>query len=443
MQIRWCFGDATIPGALQSLDEATLATFEGLRQIITVSEAVVAASDADIEVSDIIQSWSFTTQSTGDVLEQVRTDIRAGAVPATALVDSGTDSPLNAADIWVGTIDVPYYLTAASSVNGTEPLTEFWQGVGGSILSQFNVNAVSTSTETIPLMVSVPKSAMPGAGYPVVMYQHGITTNRTTLLAVADALAAAGLAAVAIDMPLHGVTGNETNGTEAFKTDMERTFDLDLLTQDATTGATTAATPDTVTDSSGSHYINLSNLQTLRDNLRQSVSDLFAVNYALDDLTAGASTFDTSRIYLVGHSLGAMVGTTFAALEPTVRDTVFAFGGGSLAKIIDGSSSFSPTLVAGLAAQGIAKGTPDFESFVGAAQTVIDTADPINFATDLVAKGDGILFFEIVGGNSSPSDLTVPNTVPDGNDTSNTVPAPLAGTDPMLALMGLLPSVKY
>ena len=31
----------------------------------------------------------------------------------------------------------------------------------------------------------------------------------------------------------------------------------------------------------------------------------------------------------------------------------------------------------------------------------------------------------------------VPNTVPDGNDTSGTVPAPLAGTEPQLALMGL------
>jgi len=31
----------------------------------------------------------------------------------------------------------------------------------------------------------------------------------------------------------------------------------------------------------------------------------------------------------------------------------------------------------------------------------------------------------------------VPNTVPDGNDTSNTVPAPLAGTEPILALLGL------
>ena len=445
------FGDPTLPGALQSLDMDELDSFEKLRKIVNDSETAAAAFPGSvpgpIETSDIITSWSFTTQSIGDVLTQVQADIRGvGTPPATTLVDSGTDSPrtgatgFTGADIYVGTLEVPYYLTAATGVNDETPLDSFWKGAAGSFLTQFNTTAIATSTQTIPLMVSVPKSAQPPGGYPIVIYQHGITTNRATLLAVADAFANAGLAVAAIDLPMHGLTANDTGPTAPFYNLLgitERTFDLDLVTQDPVTGDITAEIPDGVTDTSGRHYINLKNLLNTRDNLRQSVSDLFALTYAVDNLVAGGSSFNNADIYFLGHSLGAIVGMTFAEIETNVNDAVFAMGGGSLPKILDGSAAFSPSIVAGLAANGVVKGTPDYESFLGAAQTVVDSGDPVNYAVDLAAKGQGILFFEIVGGNSSPSDLVVPNTVPDGNDSSNTVPAPLAGTEPILALMML------
>jgi pimeloyl-ACP methyl ester carboxylesterase len=304
------------------------------------------------------------------------------------------------------------------------------------------------------MMLSIPHAPPPLNGYPVVIYQHGITTNRATLLAVADAFAnlsaiGSGYAVIAIDLPMHGLTGNETNGTEAFKTAFERTFDVDLVTQDATTGAITAEIPDSVTDTSGRHYINLRNLLNSRDNIRQAVSDLFTLTYAIEGLDAlnlvadncNPCTFDESNIHFIGHSLGAIVGTTYTAIEQNananLQDSVFVFGGGGVAKTLDGSATFGPSIAAGLAANGVIKGTPDYESFLGAAQTVVDSGDAINHAADLAANGEGILYFEIVGGGGSPSDLVVPNTVPDGNDTSNTVPAPLAGTEPVLALMNL------
>jgi pimeloyl-ACP methyl ester carboxylesterase len=456
------FGDPGIPGSLQSLSESELASFEQLRQIINVSEATVAAADGDVEVSDIINSWSFTTQSISDVLDDVRNTAMTGTFNP-VLVDSGVDSPFTGAagfygaDIIVGSLDVPYYLTAAAGVNDPTPLDSFWKGVEGSFLTAFNPTPVATSTQTIPVMVSVPKSPEPAGGYPVVIYQHGITTNRATMLAVADAFAnlsglITGYAVVAIDLPMHGLTGNETNGTEGFKTPIERTFDLDLVTQNAD-GDITASIPDGITDSSGRHFINLSNLLNSRDNLRQSVADLLAVYNAIGDLSVSfprsptalvpglvdcnPCSFNPGSVFFLGHSLGAISGTVFTALEPGVQDAVFAFGGGGIAKILDGSATFGPSIADGLAGQGVVKGTPDYESFLGAAQTIIDSADAINYTTQLQANGEGILYFEIVGGAGSPSDLVVPNTVPDGNDTSNTVPAPLAGTEPILALLGL------
>lgn len=416
-------------------------TQELLRQLVSTSEFTVDFEFEDLAAINIVVSWSFTTQSIADVLTQVRADIRAGAVPASVLVDSMTDSPFTAADIYVGTVDVPYYLTAATGTNDPTPLATFWQGVGGSHLTQFNTSAVATSTQTIPLMLSLPKMAMPADGYPIVVYQHGITTNRATMLAVADAFAGAGIAVAAIDMPLHGLTGLETDGTAAFKTANERTFDLDLVTQDLS-GSIIAAAPDGVIDSSGRHYINLASLLTSRDNFRQSIADLFSLTYAVEGLTAGTATFDSNRIYFLGHSLGAIVGGTFTALESNVRDAVFAFGAGGIAKVLDGSAAFGPDIAAGLAAAGIVKGTPAYESFLGAAQTVVDSGDPVNYASILGAKSQGILYFEIVGdGTPGTSDLVVPNTVPDALAAVTipaTVAAPLAGTEPLLTLLGLV-----
>jgi len=432
--------------------------------IVNPSEGILVAADNTLNSADIILHWTFSTQSITDVLGQTLSDIRAGGVPVTSLFATPvTQSPNTGeagfvgSNIYVGQIDVPYYLTAPADTSDTGglALNSFWHGVAGSLLTYLaaNVSPVSTTTETIPLMLSIPNTGggspcSKGAGWPVVIYQHGITTNRATMLAVVDSLANACFAVVAIDLPMHGITGLESNAAIAGLKGIgaagpagakitERTFDLDLVKQDAS-GNTIATVGDSVIDSSGKHYINLANLQNTRDNVRQGVSDLFTLNYALVtmDYDGGGPDFDANNVYFLGHSLGAMVGTTFVAIDTNVKDAVFAFGGSSLAKILDGSAAFGPTIAAGLAANNVVKGTETYESFLGAAQTVVDSGDPVNHATAAVSNR-GVLFFEIVGGNGSPSDLVVPNTVPDGNDTTGTIPAPLAGTEPMIALMGL------
>ena len=85
---------------------------------------------------------------------------------------------------------------------------------------------VAQASLPIPLFVTVPNAgsgqAKPAAGWPVVIFQHGITRNRTDMLALAPTLAAAGFVTVAIDMPLHGLPVGHPlriNG-------IERTFDF-------------------------------------------------------------------------------------------------------------------------------------------------------------------------------------------------------------------------
>ncbi len=453
--------DALVDGGgvsqFAAITDAQAQALEPLRQLTNITEAQiqgftitadVGSTITDLAAADIVLSWSFITQSTTEVLGTVRTVINLSAPTSavnptsigTTLTFVGPPSP-GAADVYVGSLTLPYYLTAATGVNDTGPLFNWWRAANPAFagdtdlnLTQFNPLPASTGNQTIPLLVTLPNGTSgqtkPGAGWPVVIFQHGITANRTNLLAIADALALAGFAAVAIDMPLHGLpSGHPLDST------IERTFYVDLVNN--TTGA---LGPDTVEDTSGAHFINLRSLMTSRDNLRQAVADLFSLRAALPamDVDGGGADFDTAggNVYYVGHSLGAMVGTVFAALEPGVSDTVLGMPGGGIAKLLDGSPTFGPVIAGGLAGNGVDKGTADYESFLGAAQTLVDSGDPNNHAIG-ASTGRGVLLFEVVGdGASNLPDQVIPNNVFAGAP-AGTVPSPVAGTDPLATLMGL------
>jgi len=399
------------------LSDAQATALEPLRQLTNMQEIALAGQGINSE--SVVLSWAFTTQSIGDVLTVVRAStVGVSAINPTSIGDTAAllGAGPGLADVYAGSLTLPYYLT--NGTTPTDPLNKFWQGASGSNLTQFNTTAIKTSDETIPLLLSIPKTG--SAPWPVVIFQHGITSDRTAMLAIADALASTGLAAIAIDMPLHGLAP-----TNPLYSGIERTFDLDL---DGITG----------TDSSGTHYINLRNLAVTRDNVRQSTADLFALFDSLStmDYDGGGSDFDTANIYFIGHSLGAMVGTPFLALEPGVKDAVFGMPGSGIAKLLDGSASFGPVIAAGLADAGVIKGSADYESFMGAAQTLVDSGDPANYASG-AATGRGLLLFEVIGdGASNLPDQVIPNNVL-ADAPTGTIPAPLSGTDPLAALLGL------
>ena len=409
-----------------TLTDAEAAALEPVRQLTNAQETALAGQG--ISSDSVVLSWTFTTQSISDVLSTVRSNASGTpSISPTSIGDTTTflGTTTSAVNFYAGTLDIPYYLTNATVP--TDPLNKFWQGAGNTNLTQFNSTPVATGTETIPLLLSVPKTGI--APWPVVIFQHGITSDRTAMMAIADSLASVGFAAVAIDMPLHGLAPGHP-----LKTSIERTFDLDLVNN--TSGA---AGPDGTADSSGQHYINLTNLVVTRDNVRQSTADLFALYNALAtmDFDGGGADFDTDNVYFIGHSLGAMVGIPFLALEPGVKDAVFGMPGSGIAKLLDGSATFGPTIAAGLAnAAGVIKGSADFETFMAAAQTLVDSGDPGNYASD-AATGRGILQFEVIGdGDSSLPDQVIPNNVL-ADAPAGTVPAPLSGTDPLATLLGL------
>lgn len=430
------------------LPAATACALEPLRQLTNSHLAVAGA--AGIVRDDVVLSWVFTTQSITPVMQAVRSVTEPGAMQ---LVNTGMTSAVAGlppiADIHIGTLKVPYYLSAPSATNPTAPLTGFWKAAPGAYVPPFNAAGLSptstnitfanpfpvkTSDATIPVLATIPNAASgrsrPASGWPVVIFQHGITGNRTHALAVSATLAAQGFAVIAIDMPLHGLPsdspfaiGNTPFGAIA----SERTFNVDFVNN--TTGA---PGPDGTPDASGTHFINLSSLLTSRDNLRQAVADLFVLTASIPwtDIDGnGMGDFDSSNIQFVGLSLGAMVGTSFLALEPNVNVGLLSVPGGGVARLLDGSVAFGPRIRAGLAAAGVQAGTPTYDSFMGAAQQVIDSIDPINYG--FASAQNAILLHEVVGGGTNLPDQVVPNNVPG---------APLSGTDPLIRALGL-PSI--
>ncbi len=429
------------------LPAATACALEPLRQLTNSHLAVAAA--AGIARDKVVLSWAFTTQSITPVMQAVRSVTQPGAaqlVPTGMTTAAAGLPPI--ADIHIGTLTVPYYLTAPSQANPTGPLTGFWKAAPGAYVPPFDAAGLSpastnitfanpfpvkTADINIPVLATIPNAASgrtkPATGWPVVIFQHGITGNRTHALAVSATLASQGFAVIAIDLPLHGLPpdspfaiGNTPFGAIA----SERTFNVDYANNE-----TGAPGSDGIPDSSGTHFINLASLLTSRDNLRQAVADLFVLTATIPSLDIdgnGVGDFDSSRVQFVGLSLGAIVGTSFLALEPSVNVGLLSAPGGGIARLLDGSVSFGPRIRAGLAASGVHAGTPTYDSFMGAAQQVIDSIDPINYG--FASAQNAILLHEIVGDGSATSlpDQVVPNSVPG---------APLSGTEPLIRALGL------
>ncbi|MDN5923838.1 MAG: hypothetical protein L0H70_02425 [Xanthomonadales bacterium] len=435
-----------------SLSDAQACALEPVRQLVNSQEA--AAATAGVSRIDISLSWVATTQSTTLELQALTQKIEANPPTTAQLAPSGMDlgdlglgfAPI--ADIDVGILSVPYYLGVPSASNPTAPLTQFWHAAPGAYVppadafgldptstnvTAYNPFPVPTTSENIPVLLTVPNAASgktrPATGWPIVIFQHGITRNRTDMLAVAQTFASQGIAVIAIDLPLHGLPPSNPfyiGNTPFGAVSSERTFDLDLMNNQ-----TGAPGPDGVADASGSHFINLSSLLTSRDNLRQGVADLVELAHTIGTIDVdhdGQPDFDVTKISFVGQSLGAIVGTMFTAVDQHVHTSVLNVPGGGIAHMVDASVSIGPQIHAGLAAAGIMQGTPQYAQFLMATQTVIDAGDPINYATTPLMGTKNLLLQEVVGGDESFPDQVIPNAVPG---------APLSGTEPLIAAMQL------
>ncbi|MFQ2255664.1 VolA/Pla-1 family phospholipase [Aeromonas sp. DNRA1] len=292
----------------------------------------------------------------------------------------------------------------------------------------------------------------------VIIYQHGVTSVKENAYALALGQIGAGLqaptpknvAVVVIDHPLHGERGFALSGSMATVTTSEN------------------PTP----------YLNLSYLTVARDNLKQSVADLLGLRLAVGLANAkGALGVAGVKVHFLGHSLGAISGTNLLAVanQPignAQADALFKFDtgglampGGGIAPLLLNSPTFGPTIKMGVLTSGSAELKAGFtayapncktavptcfvneflpslsttqqaaaastlQSYSFAAQSVLDSADPINLGRGIQSSFP-LFATEIVGdGALSLSDQVIPNSI---------ASAPLGGTEPLFKVLALQP----
>lgn len=407
--------------------------------LFTLPQLAVAAG-AGINPQDIVLTFSFSTQYIGATLGTLAAAAKATAQPqgvgiidtgltvAEALQVSGQTPPPVAglAELYAGDVALPYYLAVPTTADPTAPLTGYWHTASGADTTVLSpLPGPTVAQNVIPILVTIPNSAsgcsMPASGWPTVIFQHGITQNRENILAIGGSFASMCFAVVAIDLPLHGVTNTSD---PLYQASHERTFNLPEFPPFFPTQSSTIAP-------SGSYFINLGSLLTSRDNLREAVADLINLTATLPTLVAVNTPthptvfnkFDGSRLYFVGHSLGAIVGTTFLGVDgKKIVAATLANPGGNITQLLLNSQSFAPQINAGLEAEGLTPGTQFYDDFFRSAQSVIEDGDPANYAAAATAN-DPIHMLEVVGGFDACS---VPDTV-----------VPNSATQLLASLMGL------
>ncbi len=396
----------TIKSALPTCATITNPSLNGICQLTGAHLQIAGA--VGVPAANVVLTFSFSTQATRDSLNVAAALVQPGAIVAQFTgFDLSALSPQlpPVANVYSGTLAIPYYHSVAA------PLTGRWVGpaftaVPGAAttthLSRFNPVPQVQANLTIPLFVTVPNAASgqskPVAGWPVVIFQHGLRGNRTQSAGIAATYAANGFVVAAIDIPLHGLT---TVTNPLYQGPNERTFNLDLVNN-----ATGAPPADGVIDGSGTHIINLTSLLTSRDNLRQAAIDILQLAESLPTLDLDGDTvadIDGTRIHFAGISLGGIVGTVANSLSVATQSAYLSVPGGGIANLLRESVALSPTVNAGLAANGLQPGMTLYEQFFRDAQTAVDSGDPVNHVAAAFAARPTVLT-QVV------NDVVVPNT---------------------------------
>lgn len=360
----------------------------------------------------IVSAWSVSTQSTSDTLEWLDANATAElsviAPMGISTADLGLGLP-GLADIYAGFMEIPYYGDPA------EPLESIWINSSLAPLTRDDPVPIPRGGQLrIPVLATLPNAASmqsrPAEGWPVVLVIHGVTVNRTVMLALADAFAQAGFALVAIDLPLHGVTdatspfyqGPGSAAGAAFGNN-ERHFYLDNV------GPVGDLTPDGRIDN-GWQILNVANPLNARDNARQAISDLIHLARTVPTMDFDGDSqpdLDGDRRHFLSLSLGSIFSTAFLGVNEDVSTATMSSPGGPFSAFLTDPMAvdFGMPIRLAIEAQGLAFGTVAFDDFARDLQTVLDPVDPVNYAASAAANHP-LHVIEILSDTAVPASLT-------------------------------------
>ena len=334
-------------------------------------------------------TFSFTTESTVDTLELLSATTLAGPAEPIKVNPTGLNTHLvnpalpGLADVYVGVLSMPYYLSRSA------PLTGFWHAppfpldTTSTFTTRFNPLPVPTETLLIPVLVTVPNATsghdrpgrrLAGGDLPARHHAQPPRHVRGRRLVRAGAASrwwpstcrctASRRRSTRPTRPRCSTPRAPIPSTPASACRRAARSSAPSTWTSRTTSAAPPA-PDGIIDPSGIHFINLTSLLTSRDNLREGVADLVTFAHALPALEHARAAVNPAAIHYVGHSLGAIVGGTYLAVVPDALVTTgtLAMPGGGMTRLLQDSPTFGPQINAGLAAQGVTPGTTLYAQF--------------------------------------------------------------------------------
>ena len=268
-----------------------------------------------------------------------------------------------------GTIMAPEYL---------DPITHGWTAM----------------LTPIAFTATVPSGITSAAPVPVMIFGHGVMTDSSFVLAIGDALAARGIASVAIDLPYHGTRTVCVPGGPISLVNPQ-TGDVTSL-DPCQLGSTCAANGQCIDKNgngdnfalwpvlnypvaSGAEFLDVDHLGYTEDHFDQAMIDTGALANSLrtgDWRYVFGTNVDTSQILYSGESLGAILGATFLTTAPDIKRAVLNVPGANLLGIFQDSTLLGPQITGLYARLGVTKGSPDADRYLDLAHWVMDAADP-------------------------------------------------------------------
>jgi hypothetical protein len=417
---------------VSGVSDAQAAGIDQMRQAVNLAAAsLVAEKNASgLARGDIVMAYTFRTQG----MKEVATGLAALPYqdPTAALSDSGRKTFCNlgapACDGTVAEVLSAYGVAGVPSGNifavvdtniATFNKLICPPGASGCAdTGAFTPQAVLPTAESIRMLVALPAPASTGCTpgpttvctLPLAVFRHGFGSWRGSMLAIADALNAQGIAVAAIDAAKHGDRSFCSADAQCAKgacvpvAGLGGEGDAAPPGKCATDFLRAGGAPSGNPAASGNFLIS-GNLFRTRDTLRQDIIDQSqlvrvlspnprclagappadASNTCANEIVTQAFgvQFDPERIWFVGQSLGAISGAVDVAANPRIQKAALNVGGSTLADVFTQSPSFQGQVGALLAGLGIAPGSAAFLQFVQVAKWVLDPADPENFARNL------------------------------------------------------------
>lgn len=320
--------------------------------------------------SEVVNATVFTT---GDVVGELAAMSSALMAQHAATITNPVLDPDDGAH--PDYCEVKIDLTLPQFVTGTEP----WDTEGRFVLDSAGL-PVKQFDRTMPAVITIPRTAMPATGFPLLLYFHGsggvhdqvVDASRST------------------ETNLYGEKGE---GPAMFYARQGI----------AAAGSPQPVSPDRVPGASDTEYVNFDNLGNFTFLFRQGVIEQRMFISALLDyhlppavltscsgvtLPGGATDifFDAGRFYAGGQSQGGQYTNLVGAVDPRPRAFIPTGAGGFWNYFILSSASFTDTV----ALLGPLLGTSEDLSFLHPAMHQIglawETTEPVVFAPHLARR---------------------------------------------------------